>query len=117
MPKGWFGERVRHGLAAKGIKTDRKKLGRRTREVFVDAYGRDWPIFLPGEGVRFTYRCWESEESCDARLWHRTGRVATIVRRLSPEEVDEFEIGPMYQIRFSDGFVGDVGSDELEEAG
>ena len=62
--------------------------------------------------VTFEYHCWESDESTDAELWHRTRQPVTVIRQLGPDEVDE-EIGRMYHVRFQDGFEGDVFEDEL----
>lgn len=62
----------------------------------------------------FTYRCFESDESSDAHLWHRTGQRVTILRELHAPEVDEDEIGGcMYEIRFADGLVGTAWHDEI----
>ena len=64
-----------------------------------------------GDVYQFTYRCWESEESQDAVLWHRTGQQVTIIRELN--DVDEFDVGKMYRVEFPDGFHGDAFRDEL----
>lgn len=60
----------------------------------------------------FEYRCWKSDASNDAELWHRTDQPVTVLRQLGPDEADE-EVGPMYHVRFADGFEGDVFEDEL----
>lgn len=62
--------------------------------------------------VLFEYRCWKSAASNDAELWHRTRQQVTVLRRLGLDEADE-EVGPMYRVRFQDGFEGDVFEDEL----
>jgi len=66
------------------------------------ARGRRW----------FEYHCYEGEDSDDAELWHHTHQEIVIVRNLSDEEVD-FELRPMYRIRFSDGLEYDCFNDEL----
>ncbi len=67
----------------------------------------------PGDRVFFEYRCFESEQSCHAELWHHTCQFATVARRLGPKEVDEAEVGPMFTLRFADGFQFDTMSDEI----
>ena len=62
----------------------------------------------------FTYRCWESEKSADAELWHRTGQRCTVLYELPPDKVDIEDVGRMFRVQFSDGFEYDVFSDELE---
>ena len=69
-------------------------------------------VFRPGDRVFFEYHCWQSEESCDAKLWHHTRQYATMVRVIVPPEIDE-EVAPMYEIRFDDGLTYDVNSDEV----
>ena len=64
-----------------------------------------------GDVCQFTYRCWESEESQDAELWHHTGQQVTVIQELN--DVDEFDVGKMYRVEFSDRFQGDAFIDEL----
>lgn len=66
---------------------------------------------MAGALYEFTYRCWESDESQDAELWHHTGQLVTIVRELN--DVDEDDVGKMYRVEFLDGFRYDVFEDEL----
>jgi hypothetical protein len=62
----------------------------------------------------FTYRCYEGDDSSDVALRDRSEQVVTIERVMRSPEVDEASIGgPMYRVRFADGFVGDAWSDEI----
>lgn len=70
-------------------------------------------IFRRGERVFFEYHCEQSDASCDARLWHHTRQWATVQKTLrAPLDVD-YEIDPMYVLRFEDGFVGQAMNDEV----
>ena len=68
-------------------------------------------MFRVGDVCEFTYRCWESEESKDVKLWHHTGQSVAILQRLT--DVDEVDVGAMYRIQFADGFRESVFEDEL----
>ncbi len=49
----------------------------------------------------------------DSELMHRDGQRIEVVGKLSPSEYDEAETGPMYRIRFADGFSTDAFADEI----
>ena len=66
-----------------------------------------------GERVFFEYQCTPSEQSAHAELWHHTCQFANVVRRIGPDEIDEAEVGPMFHVRFADGFHFDVNAGEL----
>jgi len=70
--------------------------------------------FRRGQTVPFTYKCFESEESHDAELWHHTNQKATVIRKLPKKDIDEHEVGRMYNVRFKDGFKYDVTEEELK---
>lgn len=53
-----------------------------------------------------------SDGSTDLR--ERSGQEVVVLRRLSLEEADA-EVGPMFSVKFADGFVADVFVDELDE--
>jgi len=73
----------------------------------------------PGTVRWFEYHCFESDESNDAALWHRSHTRVTVV------SLEESGIGDtkaeraingcpaVYTVRFEDGYVGDVFEDEL----
>lgn len=52
----------------------------------------------------------------DSKLNERSGQLVEVVRPLTEEEADLFDVGPMYRIRFPDGFETDAFEDELVEA-
>jgi len=62
-----------------------------------------------GKYYWFEYHCFESEESCDANLWHRTHSKVKVIKSYSPKEVDI----PVFNVEFNDGFIGTVTIDEL----
>ena len=66
-----------------------------------------------GQKFLFEYRCWESEESCDVDLWHRTHQPVTVIDRIELDKDSESEVGRMWRVRFDDGFVGDVFEEEI----
>lgn len=68
-------------------------------------------LFKRGQQVFFHYKCFESEESADAELWHHTDQHAVVVKRIF--NCEESEVGQMYIVRFSDGFEYDVFADEM----
>lgn len=74
------------------------------------------PKFKEGNKAFFTYKCLESEESCDAELWHHSKQCVKIIRKLSKDTYDEDEVGFMYNVKFDDGLKYDVFEDELEHA-
>lgn len=49
----------------------------------------------------------------DSSLNERTGQKVEILRPLTEKEADLFETGPMYRVRFPDGFESDAFEDEL----
>jgi hypothetical protein len=80
----------------------------------------DWPA---GTLAWFEYRCWESDNSADAELWHRSHQQVTID---GPLEGDPAAAGlttiaerlrdclpGYYPVRFADGYVGCACEDEL----
>ena len=74
------------------------------------------PKFKNDDKAFFTYKCLESEESCDVKLWHHSKQCVEIIRKLSKNEVDESEVGFMYKVKFDDGLKYDVFEDELKHA-
>lgn len=52
----------------------------------------------------------------DSKLNDRSGQVVEVIRPLTADEADLVETGPMYHIRFSDGFETDAFLDELSHA-
>lgn len=83
-------------------------------------YRNQWQ---PGAEAWFEYHCWESEDSNDADLWHRSHQKVTVVaeyecdgqREYLPTFEDRCEAGmPLtYGVRWSDGHQGAVWEDEL----
>jgi hypothetical protein len=53
-----------------------------------------------------------SSVELDERYATRTGQTVVIVRPLTEAEADP-EVGPMFRVRFPDGFEGDAFEDEL----
>lgn len=49
----------------------------------------------------------------DSKLNRRSGQTVEILRPLTDGEADLFETGPMYVIRFSDGFETSAFADEI----
>ena len=49
----------------------------------------------------------------DSQLKHRDGERIEFLGRLDPKDYDVIETGPMYRIRFQDGFETDAFSDEI----
>lgn len=64
-------------------------------------------------GTKVTY----DSHAGDSKLNHRTGQTATVVRPLTEDEADLFDVGPMYEVRFDDGEVVNVFEDEIKEGG
>jgi hypothetical protein len=60
----------------------------------------------------FEYHCLESEDSCDAELWHRTHQRVTVLAGPDDDPRNDPE-HPVYRIRFDDGYEGDAFGDEL----
>lgn len=52
---------------------------------------------------------------CDSELNSRSGALVEVLRPLTESEADLCETGPMYEVRFADGFETDVFEDELQE--
>ena len=52
----------------------------------------------------------------DTTLNWRTGQHATVVRRLTQDEADLDEVGPMWEVKFEDGSLVHVFEDEIKEA-
>lgn len=53
----------------------------------------------------------------DSEWDSRTGEVAEILHRLGSDEADVVDVGPMFHIRFNDGFEMDAFIDELPNLG
>jgi len=82
----------------------------------------DW---MPGTPAWFEYHCWESDESQDADLWHRSQQRVTVVGHTEDHECvrteaptlaergEECAMPCMYAIRFEDGHEAGVFEDEL----
>lgn len=80
----------------------------------------DWD---PGTSAWFEYHCFESEQSSDAELWHRSHQRVSVVKHdpadhdcLRPDTMAErAETGQpcLYVIRFEDGYTAGVFEDEL----
>lgn len=51
----------------------------------------------------------------DSELNSRSGELVKIIRPLTKDEVDIDDVGPMFKVRFSDGFEADVFEDELSK--
>lgn len=51
----------------------------------------------------------------DSKLNNRTGQTVEVIRPLTEQEADLAETGPMYHIRFPDGFETDAFADELSD--
>ena len=49
----------------------------------------------------------------DTELNHRSGERVEIIRPLTEDEADIFDVGPMFRIRFADGTEVDAFEDEL----
>ena len=49
----------------------------------------------------------------DSTLNDRTGQSVTVLRALTEQEADIFDVGKMFRIRFEDGFETDAFADEL----
>lgn len=80
----------------------------------------------PGETAWFEYHCWESDDSCDAKLWHHSHQKVTVLREdlsadgssknlpnTTPEQRFEEAVLKAYEIKFKDGFVATAMEDEL----
>jgi len=71
------------------------------------------PRFRSGDKALFHYECFKSDESCDAKLWHHTNQLVTVVKKLS--DIDEGDVGYMYKVKFKDGLQYDVFEHELRK--
>lgn len=49
----------------------------------------------------------------DTELLKYDGQMVTVMRPLTEDEADIFDVGNMYKIRFSDGYETDAFEDEL----
>jgi len=74
----------------------------------------------PGDLAWFEYHCLESNDSADARLWHRSHQQVAVLGRGEDEDfgqtfLDRADAGMpnVYRVRFADGFEGHVFEDEL----
>lgn len=50
----------------------------------------------------------------DTTLDGRSGQVVTILRELTKDEADINDVGKMYKVKFSDGYITYAFDDELE---
>ena len=65
----------------------------------------------PANGIRVTFDThWN-----DTRLNARSGQTVTVLRPLTVDEADLYDVGPMFRVRFDDGTVEDVFDDELSQ--
>lgn len=62
----------------------------------------------------FEYHCYEGEDSSDAELWHHTHQQVIVLNKLT--NIDGFDVGKMYRVRFGDGLEYDVSDDELMQS-
>ena len=51
----------------------------------------------------------------DSQLNFRSGQVVEVLRPLTEKEADLPDVGPMFRVRFQDGFECDAFEDELED--
>ena len=67
----------------------------------------------------FEYHCFESDESCDAKLWHHSHQRVKILGLVEPgygkNELNRGEEGQpaVFNVKFADGFKYDAYEDEL----
>jgi len=74
-----------------------------------------------GDHPWFEYHCFESHESCDAKLWYHSHQQCTILGMApndgadirSQQERMEAGLPLAYRVRFADGYVDDAMEDEL----
>lgn len=52
----------------------------------------------------------------DSQLNDRTGQIVEVLRALTEQEADIDDVGPMFRIRFEDGYETDAFADELTPA-
>lgn len=52
---------------------------------------------------------------CDTKLNDRSGQIVEVIRPLTEQEADLFDVGAMYHIQFSDGYETDAFEEELLE--
>lgn len=75
----------------------------------------------PGTKRWFEYHCWESNDSADAELWHRSHQQVEVLDCDNAKEYGKYtwkerqeDGNPLvYRIRFADGHVGAAFEDEL----
>jgi len=60
-------------------------------------------------GMTYTF----NTHGADSTWTIRDGECCVVVRPLTKDEADLFDVGPMYRIRFSDGVETDAFEDEL----
>lgn len=56
-----------------------------------------------------------NSHGADSELTRRDGESIELLGKLDPSDYDECETGPMFHIRFEDGFETDAFEDEIEE--
>jgi len=72
-----------------------------------------------GRELWFEYHCFESDQSCDAELWHHSQQRVRVLQVVEPgvgetaEERGDNGQPRVYKVRFTDGFEYDVFEDEL----
>lgn len=49
----------------------------------------------------------------DTELLKYSGQMVTVIRPLTEDEADIFDVGNMYKVRFADGYERDAFEDEL----
>ena len=88
------------------------------QRVAQSAKGQQYRVKVGGT-YWFEYRCWESDESEDADLWHRSHQQVKVLKMEEPgigeNEDDRAEEGcpAGFLVKFSDGYRGTAMEDEL----
>lgn len=63
------------------------------------------------EGMRFLF----DTQGQDSDYKNRDGTYCTVIDKVDPNLYDYYDVGPMYNVRFDDGFELKVFEDELKE--
>ncbi len=108
--RGWFSTLSREGAV------DYVKLWAQYPQELTEAWTNNKlpRLYKPGDRALFEYHCFQSEESCDAELWHHTQQPCTIIGYGDDDEASAIDRGgASYVVRFKDGFEGPAMQDEL----
>src|ERR1051326_2427982 len=88
-------------------------------EITVPPLGELKSSWRRGELAHYEYHCYQGHDSADAQLWYRSHQPVTVMKivfagsgRTAERRIANGE-PRVYQVRFSDGHVGDVFEDEL----